>query len=61
MTGDVTREISAVAIPTGITLRFWLEARTLAVVRHHPIGFEFQKVFRVEILCTLQWTTCYTH
>ena len=57
MTGDVAGEISPVAIPARIALRLWFEAGALAVIGHHPIGFEFEEILGIQILRSFQRTT----
>ena len=57
MTGDVSGEISTIAIPARITLRFWFEARALAVIREHAIRLEREQVCRIEILSAFEWST----
>jgi hypothetical protein len=61
MAGDVSSQVPAVAVPTGVTLGLRLETGALAKVRHHPIRFELEQVVFIQILRMLQWSTGESH
>src|SRR5215831_15310115 len=57
MTGDMSRQISAGAIPTTVWRRFLRQSRTYAIEREHPVRLELDQIFRGQILRVLERPT----
>src|ERR1700738_2646845 len=57
MPGDMSGEGFAVSVPPAVTLGPGLKSGPLAVVSHHAIWFEFEQIFRVEVLRVLERPT----
>ena len=54
MTGNMAGKIAAATIPARVRLCFLRQAGAHPVERHHAVGFEFEQIFSVGILCRLE-------
>src|SRR5262245_44286458 len=57
MARDMAGQISAGAVPTTVRLRLLRQSSTHAIEREHSVRFEFEQIFRRQILRALERST----